>query len=248
MANSDSAEQTPYIPGRNFDNATLTDRVYSSLREDILFNRLPPGAPLAETAVAAALNVSRGPVREALRRLDAEGLVTVTPRRGAVVSSFTPEEFLDAYRVREALEVLAIRLATLHLSEANLTELERLHEDMLGYAEAEDIDGFFTANAAFHATFVNASQNKKLQEIYRPLVNQMRRYRLSSLSLRGGMLRSCEEHGNILEAVKQKNADEAARLLRAHIQVPQAILESDSSAELLPRHHQSQPIEEGESG
>lgn len=228
-----SAASADYVPRRGFDKATLTDRVYESLREDILTNRLPPGTPLQEAAIARALEVSRGPVREALRRLAAEGLVDLIPRRGAVVSSLSREEFLDAYRVREALEVLAIRLATPRLTEEDLQELERLHEAMVQAAAANDVDAFFAANAAFHELFVDRSGNLILQDYYYPLVDQMRRYRLRSVSLRGGLLRSCDEHRAILDALRRRDAEAAAQLLSEHIRVPQRILESSEGEEEL---------------
>jgi len=237
-----------YSPNRSFDKGTLADRVYENLRADILSNRLPPDSPLQEGAIANALEVSRGPVREALRRLEAVGLVSLIPRRGAVVSSLSREEFLDAYRVREALETLAMRLATPRLGVEDLAELDRLHDLMIQHAAAEDLDAFFAANTAFHALIVDRSGNRQLQQFYQPLVNQMRRYQLRSALLRGGPARSCEEHHMILEAIKAGNADQAAALLSEHIQVPQRILESDTDVELVPRaksmdDHGQGPIE-----
>ncbi|MFQ5409150.1 MAG: GntR family transcriptional regulator [Anaerolineales bacterium] len=230
-------QKIAYKPNRNLDKLTLNERVYQLLREDILSNRLPPGAPLHEEVVAAGFGVSRGPVREALRRLDAEGLVNLVPRRVAVVSSFSREEFLDAYRVREALEVLAVRLATARLNATDISALEQLHEQMVASAAAEDMDGFFSANMAFHALIADRSGNEKLREFYHPLVNQMRRYRVSSVSLRGGLQRSCDEHRRVLDAIRAGAADEAARLLSEHIRVPQRILESDDEVELVPRQY-----------
>ncbi len=223
-----AAPEHTYMPHRALDKATLTERVYHSLRDDILSNRLPPDTPLQEVTIAAALEVSRGPVREAFRRLEAEGLISLIPRRGAVVRSLSQEEFLDAYRVREALEVLAVRLATARLENDHLERLEYLHQEMLQHAAREEVDAFFDANAAFHALFVEQAGNLKLQEVYFPLVNQMHRYRMRSLSLRGGMQRSCAEHQAILDAVRAKDAERAAHLLSEHIRVPQLILESDS--------------------
>ena len=225
---SQSAPEHTYMPHRALDKATLTERVYHSLRDDILSNRLLPDTPLQEVTIAAALEVSRGPVREAFRRLEAEGLISLIPRRGAVVKSLSQEEFLDAYQVREALEVLAVRLATARLENDHLERLEYLHQEMLRHAAREELDAFFDANADFHALFVEQAGNLKLQEVYFPLVNQMHRYRMRSLSLRGGMQRSCAEHLAILDAVRAKDAERAARLLSEHIRVPQLILESDS--------------------
>jgi DNA-binding GntR family transcriptional regulator len=227
MKERDSSEPS-YDPHRALDKATLTERVYQSLRDDIVSNRLPPDTPLQEASIASALEVSRGPVREAMRRLEAEGLINLIPRRGAVVRSLSQEEFLDAYRVREALEVLAIRLATHRIEADHLDQLNGLHQQMVQYAAREEVDAFFDANTRFHALFVEQSGNPKLQEVYFPLVNQMLRYRMRSLSLRGGMQRSCEEHQAILEAVREKDTEQAAHLLSEHIRVPLLILESDS--------------------
>lgn len=229
--NSDS--QSTYIHLSDLDNATLTQRVYRNLREDILANRLLPGTSLTEVKLATALGVSRGPVREALRLLGADGLVSLVPRRGAVVNSLTREEFLDSYRIREALEVLAIRLATPRLTRESIEELELLQEEMQRCAEGSDPQGFFEANMAFHSLIVRQSGNQKLEEIYFPLFTQIRRYRLSSMSLRGGLLRSCEEHREIINAIKNGSADEATRLLSEHIHVPQRILEVDDELELV---------------
>jgi DNA-binding GntR family transcriptional regulator len=218
----------------DFDNATLAERVYRQLRNDILSNKYPPDSPLPEEAIATKLNVSRAPVREALRKLAADGLVTLIRRQGAVVSSLSPQEFLDAYQVREALEVLAIRLATPRLTESDLDALEQMNDWMIQCAAQDDIDKFFTVNAAFHALFIDRSGNEKLKELYYPLVNQMRRYYLPSLYLRGGIERSIEEHGEIIQAVKAGDTEKAAQLLYEHIQVPQRILAANQRIELIP--------------
>lgn len=230
-----------YVPPSGLDKTTLTERVYATLKEDILANRLLPDTPLQEASIARALDVSRGPVREALRKLAAEGLVSLRPRRGAVVSSLTPEEFLDAYRVREALEVLAIRLATSRLEQDDLGQLESLNEEMLQAAEQEDVESFFRANADFHALLVDRSENPFLRDIYYPLMDQMQRYRLRSVNLRGGLKRSCGEHETILEALRRRDAEQAGRLLSEHIQEPQRILESAAGADELELALRSSP-------
>ncbi len=208
-----------------FHNATLSQQVYEYLREQILANAYTPNTPLPEEALAQSFNVSRVPVREALRRLAADGLVTLIPRQGAVVKELSPREFLDAYRVREALEALAIRLALPNLTAADLEELDRLQGAMTECAERGDADGFFSENAKFHALFIDRSENELLRQLYSPLIDQMRRYSIPSLDLRGGMGRSLEEHRAILEAVRSNDSAAAARLLSEHIQVPQRILE-----------------------
>jgi DNA-binding GntR family transcriptional regulator len=208
------------------ENLTLWERVHQYLRQEILANRLPPGTELGEVALAESLGVSRGPIREALGRLAAEGLVTVRPRRGALVSSLSKEEFLEAYQVREALEMLAARLAVPRMTPAALERLESLIDRMVECAAHDDVEGFFEANTAFHDAIVAASGNRRLGETYRQLVEQMGRYRWRSLVLRGSLKRSIAEHRTILRALAAGDAERAAHLVSEHIRVPQRRLEA----------------------
>jgi DNA-binding GntR family transcriptional regulator len=207
------------------DNRTLWEQVRERLREDILSGELAAGTVLSEVALADSFGVSRGPVREALGRLASEGLVTITPRRGAIVTELSAHEFVEAYQVREALETFAIRLSVPRLTEPDLDRLRELHEEMVEHAQRGEVNAFFDANAAFHDTFVTASGNDKLNEIYRLLMDQMGRYLPRSLELRGTLEKSIAEHSAILEAVEAADAERAARLLADHIEVPQRVEE-----------------------
>ena len=231
MAAGEAAGNTEAASGK-LENLTLWERVHQYLRQEILANRLPPGTELGEVALAGSLGVSRGPIREALGRLAAEGLVTARPRRGAVVTSLSKDEFLEAYQVREALEMLAIRLAVPRITAVQLERLQGLVDDMVACAVRDDVDGFFEANAAFHETFVDASGNRRLTETYRQLVEQMGRYRRRSLALRGSLERSIAEHRTILRAVAAGDAERAAHLLSEHIRVPQRRLEAGQDEEV----------------
>lgn len=218
---------------RAIDSTTLSQRVCDQLRDEILSNRLPPGTHLQEEEIAGTLGISRAPVREALRLLAVEDLVTIVPRRGAIVRALSPEDFLAAYQVREALELLAIRLAVPRLTDEDLQTLRDLHAQMVAYTEKHDVDRYFQCNAAFHSLFAERSGNELLQGLYRQLVNQMRRYRMRSFYLRGGLERSLSEHSAILEAVERRDVEAAMRLLSEHIQVPQRILQSAPEGELV---------------
>jgi DNA-binding GntR family transcriptional regulator len=222
------------------ENLTLWERVHEHLRQEILDNRLPPGSELSEVALSQSLGVSRGPVREAIGRLASEGLVTVRPRRGAVVTALSAQEFLAAYQVREALETLAITLAVPRLVPTDLDRLQALVDEMVAFADGPhveaDVDAFFRANAAFHATFVEASGNAMLQETMNRLLGQMGRYRMRSVALRGSLRRSTMEHKAILRAVRAGDADKAARLLGEHIRIPQRRLAAASDEEVVLRN------------
>ncbi|CAN5520526.1 GntR family transcriptional regulator [soil metagenome] len=229
----DPANGTPQSPV--LATATLSQQVYQHLRQGILANDYPPGTSLREENLATHFAVSRVPVREALRRLASDGLVTLTPRQGATVSSLSPKQFLDAYQVREALEALAIRLAIPNLKRDDLDQMAALNESMRQHAAADDADAFFQANARFHDMLVSRAGNADLKTMYEGLIDRMRRYRWPSIDLRGGLVRSTEEHEAILDAIRAGKADEAARLLAEHIHVPQKILMDEGAFELTTR-------------
>jgi DNA-binding GntR family transcriptional regulator len=213
------------------DNLTLRERVHDHLKQEILANRYRPGSELLEVPLSEELGVSRGPIREALRSLESEGLVQITPRRGAVVVSLTKRDFLDAYQVREALEALGVRLAVPILSTATLDELDAQLEIMAQHAAAGDVDAFFETNARFHEAFVLASGNRKLVEAYRRLMAQMGPYRRPSARLRGNVERSIAEHRRIVLAARRRDVDAAVAQLMKHIEVPQRMLERMSDEE-----------------
>jgi len=212
-------------PAGALENRTLRELVYDTLREDILSGRLRPGAELSEVALSERLGVSRAPIREALSRLRAAGLVTLRPRRGAHVSVLTRQEFLDAYQVRQALESLAARLAAEHLEDGDLDELEALHREMRVAVEEVAVDRFFELNRRFHTALVALSDNGRLIAVHGQVLEQMGRYTAPSLSLRGNLDRSLVEHEQILDALRRSDGDAAAAAVRHHIQVPQASAE-----------------------
>jgi DNA-binding GntR family transcriptional regulator len=217
---------------RQLDNRTLWEQVRDRLREDILAGRLEPGAELSEVGLAREFGTSRGPLREALGRLASEGLVTITPRRGAVVTQLSREEFIDAYQVREALETLAVRLAVPLMSDAEVAHLRQLCELMDRAARDDEVHVFFDTNNSFHEALVRGSRNQKLHEVHRMLVGQMVPYLPRSLELRGNLQQSVAEHRAILAAIEEHDADRAADLLAEHIEVPQRVLESEAGAGL----------------
>ena len=219
--NTANVESQSSIEPGALDPRTLWQRVHEYLREEIVSGRLTPGTELQEVVLARSLGVSRGPIREALGRLATEGLVTIRPRRGAVVRALSNEEFIEAYQVREALELMAVRLATPMLTAEDLAAMERLIDEMASRGEAEDIQGFFEANTEFHQRFFEVAGNGMLSELYRQLRGQIDRHRLRSLELRGDLRRSIDEHRAILWAARTGDTERAVRLTSDHIRVPQ---------------------------
>ena len=217
-ANSESPETTaaPALDGR-----TLWERVHDHLRDEILSGRMTPGTELSEVALAESLGVSRGPVREALGRLATEGLVTIRPRRGAVVRALSSDEFIEAYQVREALETMAARLAVPQLTDEHVSALERAIDAMAECGNTGDVQGFFEANTAFHLVFFDVAGNRMLVDLYLQVRGQIDRHRLRSLELRGDVRRSIAEHKAILRAAKAGDVERTVHLVSEHIRVPQ---------------------------
>jgi DNA-binding GntR family transcriptional regulator len=220
-----STTDRPAHPARTFENRTLREQVFEHLRDEILSDRLTPGTELHEVALAQSLGISRGPLREALGRLAAEGLVTIVPRRGAVVTKLTKTEFVEGYQVREALESLAVRLAVPLLSDAERRRLHDLSDEMAALAEQNDVRRFYEVNRRFHQLLVQASGNHRLQDMHAQLIAQMGRLMTKSHELRGGLEQSVADHRAILAAVDAGDGDRAARLLEGHVAV-QLVLDS----------------------
>ncbi|HET9967290.1 MAG TPA: GntR family transcriptional regulator, partial [Streptosporangiaceae bacterium] len=179
--------------------------------------------------------ISRGPIREAMGRLAAEGLITMRPRRRAEVRSLTPQELIDAYQVREALEVMAVRLAIPRVTEADLSRLEGLIDQMETHCASGAVREFFRANVGFHELVVELSGNPKLQEVHHRLEGEIGRFQNRTLALRGSMDDSLTEHRAILAAIRLRDAERAAQLTADHIRVPaqrlQAALDDDDKPE-----------------
>lgn len=207
-------------------NQTLREQVHEHLKNEILAGSYPPGSELLEVPLSKELGVSRGPIREALWSLETEGLVQITPRRGAVVISLTKRDFLETYQVRESLEVLGVRLAVPLLDEAALDGLDAWNRRMADHAARDDVDGFFDENAAFHQALVEGSENRKLVEVYRRLIAQMGPYRRPSARLRGNLEQSVAEHGEIIAAMRARDVERAVQMVMQHIEVPQRMLET----------------------
>ena len=198
-----------------FDNLTLSQRVYEHLRDEILADHLLPGTELSEVALSKELAISRGPIREAMGRLAAEGLITVRPRRRAEVRSLTLQELIDAYQVREALEVMAVRLLIPRVTEADLARLEELIDQMAAHSAEGAVREFFAANVSFHELVCELSGNPKLQEVHHRLEGEIGRFQNRTLALRGNMDDSLTEHRAILAAIRLGDADRAAALTAA---------------------------------
>lgn len=190
----------------------LRDVVFQTLRQAILHGELKPGERLMEVHLAERLGVSRTPIREAIRKLELEGLVVMIPRRGAVVASITEKDLKDVLEVRRTLEILAGEVACERITPEILDELKEAGEEFGRLKETEDANRLAEADVRFHEIIYTATGNERLIHILSNLREQMYRYRLEYLKDRSSRERLDREHWEIYTAIRNgdKKAVEAA--------------------------------------
>lgn len=195
--------------------SVLADQVRDHLLEEILSGRYPPNSRIVETQVARELGTSQAPVREALRGLEALGVVEISPFRGARVRRPSRRELLGAYAVRSALETLAARLAVPAMSDADLEELLGYGDAMAAAARAGDGHAVAEADATFHGRIVELADNTTLSKVWHSLEPFSRTY--ISLVVPGADPEwSAHLHTPILEALVRRDAEGVARALERH--------------------------------
>jgi phosphonate utilization transcriptional regulator len=196
---------------------TLPQLVQLELERLILSGEIHAGDRLNEVAIAQGLNVSRGPVREALRTLEEAGLVRFEKNRGATVRVISPEEAVQIYEIRASLEELACRRLATCVQPAQLAELRPLVEQMEAAADAHDVASFHAINTRFHELLVEFSGNRELVVVYRRLVGNLSLFRRHTLAQGGSLHESNAEHREIVERLSGADSASAGRLMHDHI-------------------------------
>ncbi|QYJ16122.1 putative D-xylose utilization operon transcriptional repressor [Rubrobacter xylanophilus DSM 9941] len=197
-----------------FGSGSASERAAAVLREAILDGTLPPATWLRETELARELGMSRTPVREALKRLAAEGLVEITARQAAVVAQMTMEDILEVYAVRENLEGLAARLAAKNRTREHL---ERLGEVLFLMERAEDPVELATLNLRFHRVIREAARNRYLDRFLAHIEYAVRRFGRTTFEVAGRPEEALQEHRRLVEAIAAGDAGEAERLAAEHM-------------------------------
>jgi DNA-binding GntR family transcriptional regulator len=195
----------------------LTNQAYERLRKMILAGGLHPRDRLVESELASKLNVSRTPIREALQKLHAEGLVAEAPRKGYVVADFPPEFIIDNYVVREVLEGLAARLAATNASDLELMQLEVELEAIGSASKTNDLTRLAEHNVNFHLLIAKASRNLVLTEVLAGLQDRLRMLRNSNFRVTGRREEALKEQRSLLKAIKARDGDKAEQLARLHV-------------------------------
>ena len=196
----------------------LRDVVFNTLRQAILRGELKPGERLMEIQLANKLGVSRTPIREAIRKLELEGLVLMIPRKGAEVAEITEKNMRDVLEVRKALEELAVQLACEKITQEELEELEKAGENFKKVLKrSKDITEVAEADVRFHDVIYMATDNQKLIHLLNKLREQMYRYRVEYLKNPDVHEQLTQEHEEIVYHIKRREKVEATAVTCQHI-------------------------------
>ena len=204
----------------NLDNyKPLRDVVFENLIEAILEGKLEPGQRLMEVQLAEQLGVSRTPVREAIRKLELEGLVVMLPRKGAYVADVSLKDIIDVLEIRSTLEGLAAYLAADRITEEGVERLKAIAEDFKQSIERkDDIEKLLKKDVEFHECIFNATNNTKLSQIINTLWEQVHRFRTTYISDFDAPKHLVEEHNNILNAIISGDNELAKKYAIDHIE------------------------------
>lgn len=214
--NASSSDDGPRNASR-IARPALYLEVAERLRQRIFAHELTPGTWIDEQALAAHYGISRTPLREALKVLASEGLVTLEPRRGCYVTELSEADLDDIFPLMALLEGRCAFEAARSRTPADLERLERLHRALEQHAAAGDVNGFFEANQEFHRALHQLAGNRWLAQVIDDLRKVLKLTRRDSLRTEGRLKRSLEEHRAILAAIRAREASRAQSLMHDHL-------------------------------
>jgi len=209
---------TADVRGNVLRRSLLHDEVVARLRTLIVEGELAPGARLPEKALCERFGIARTPLRESMRVLAAEGLVVLTPNRGASVSRITASDVDEMFPVMGALEALSGELACQLITEEQLAEIRALHYQMVLHYRRRERTDYFRLNQAIHGRILDAAANPTLSAMHRGLEVRIRRARYIANMSATRWAQAVAEHEAILEALGDRDGPRLARLLKQHLQ------------------------------
>jgi DNA-binding GntR family transcriptional regulator len=198
---------------------SLTMAVADRLRDQIIGGEIPEGAQLRQDAIATQYKVSRIPVREALRQLDAEGLIEIVHNRGAIVPALSPEDIEELFSIRALLEPEVLKLSIPRLTKEDFSEAEAVLDTFVRELRREEhVSAWGRLNWQFHSILYSRANQPRFMAIIRNVNNSGERYTRLQLYLTHGMKRANEEHHQMLELCRKREIGAACKLMRQHIE------------------------------
>ena len=196
----------------------LRDIVFETLRKAILDGNLKPGERVMEVQLAEKLGVSRTPVREAIRKLELEGLLEMIPRKGAYVADISIKDVLNVLEVRASLEGLAASLAAERITEDEIESLRKSAEEFEQMNKNNDRDGMVQKDTEFHSVLLSAARNNKLLSIVESLSDYVQRFRVVYFTEYSDAKNIMDDHRAILDAINERDVEKANRVAQEHIE------------------------------
>jgi DNA-binding GntR family transcriptional regulator len=216
----------PSMLGALSERRTMTDAVYEQLKTAIVELRIPPGSPLREADIAQGLSVSKTPVREALGRLEQDGLVTLNSFRSALVTEYTARDLQEIYELREIIEVAAARAAAESMSDKGLADLGRIASECARLSAegggksaggAGDAPELVRLISEFDTVLYEEVTNRRIRAILDNLAAHLARIGRLTTEIPGRIDASVREHAKIYEAIERRDPENASRFMREHI-------------------------------
>jgi DNA-binding GntR family transcriptional regulator len=213
-----SSMESGSTPDSAIPRQSLTSAVADRLRDQIIRGIIPEGAQLRQDAIAKEYRVSRIPVREALRQLEAEGLISIVQHRGAVVRALSPDDVEELFTIRALLEPELLKLSIPHLTAKDFADADKLLRKYLSELKrADHVGAWGQLNWQFHSVLYSRANRPYFMSVLRNINNNGERYTRLQLFLTRGMDRANKEHRKLLDLSRQRDVPGACELLRHHI-------------------------------
>ncbi len=197
--------------------AALHEQVALRLRQMLVEGQIPPGAKLNERELAEVLNVSRTPLREAIKMLAAEGLVELVPNRGAIAVSLNESDVLNTFEVMAGLEAMSGEMAAQRITDAELAEIRAMHYEMMAAYTRRDLSAYYRINATIHEAINAAAKNPVLTATYNQVNARLQALRFRSNQDGDKWDRAMKEHDRMIEALSARDAAAMRAVLLAHL-------------------------------
>ncbi len=202
----------------------LSEDIVDSIKTAIIKGKFKPGERISEGELAESMGISRTPLREAFRKLENEGFITIIPRKGAIVTDIDPEEASDLYIIKGNLEGLAARLATPNITEKDIKKLEKINDELRELIDSNDLEAFYRLHRKFHMLFVKSSGNNRLIQMISNLNDHFKRFGIVSLTLPGQFQQTLQQHEEIIEAFKEGDELNAEEKVKRNVQTGGRVL------------------------
>jgi len=213
------------LGGIDYNRKYLRDVVFESLKDAIMNGKLEQGKMITEQQISREFGISRTPVREALYKLTATGLVRIIPHKGFLISKWSIKEIRDVFEIRIVLERLAVELFIRNYYQENLEELENITKKMEKAVQENNFMEAAKMNNKFHDLIIEKSDNHEISNVMEPLKNKINIFRLISISTPSRLKTSLAEHRNILASILKKDIENAKKLIEIHIRKVLDIIE-----------------------